>query len=399
MPAVLAVVFGLLAHLLMALGGNTFITPVAAASPASTLPLPSRSRFDERGSRTRDATPISSQTGASEAGASEAGSGDAAGNDAAGAPRGPSVRFAVIAPEGKPVTPTPPSRPPDDAELTEEERQYQRWAYDVLASLRFHKGEIDLPTANAKLNLTAGYEYLDADDARRVLEEVWGNPPGEAPLGLIMPEGQTPFAADSWGIVLHYRPLGRVPDGDRERIDFAALIEPLKAQVQLLNEKRTAEGYATAALLGWSSLPRYDLQRHILQWGTMSQFSNESMRTMNHEVRLLGRAGVLSMSIVADANQYPQIVTRVPTIIDMFTWKPGNTYDDYDEDSDVRAAGGLDTLITGTLPVVEDEGTSWWWALLALPLLAIAAWQFLRWRRGGGRGPLLPGVRLRVRTR
>ena len=394
MPVAATAMLGLLAQLLVALACNTLLVPAAVAAPASTLPLPSRSRFDERGSSGRDATHGAGQ--ATTDGQAATDSGEAAGS---GAARGPAVRYAVIAREGKPVTPTPDSRPPDDAELTEEQRQYQRWAYDVLASLRFHKGEIDLPTARAKLNLTAGYEYLDAEDARRVLEEVWGNPPGEAPLGLIVPEGETPFAADAWGIVLHYRPLGRVPDGDRERIDFAALIEPLKAQVQRLNEQRKAEGYATATLLGWSSLPRYDLQRHILQWGTMSQFSNEAIRTMNHEVRLLGRAGVLSMSIVADANQYPQIVARVPTIIDMFTWQPGNTYDDYDEDSDVRAAGGLDTLITGTLPVVADEGTSSWWALLLLLPLAGAAWLLLRWRRAGRGGALLPGVRLRVRTR
>ncbi len=369
-----------------------FVATRATASPASTLPLPSRPRFD--GPR-RDAE---AQPHGSVQSTADGGNNLTAGEGSTAAPAGPSMRYTVIAPEGRPVTPTPDGRPPDDADFTEAQRQYMRWAYGVLASLRFHKGEVELPRTGARLDLGAGYEFLETDDARLVLEEVWGNPPADAPLGLIVPEGQTPFAADSWGIVLHYRPIGRVPDGDRERIDFAALITPLQSQIEKLNAQRSADGYATAALLGWSALPRYDLQRHVLQWGTMSQFSNEASRTMNYEVRLLGRAGVLSMSIVADANHYPQIVARVPAIIGMFTWLPGNTYDDYDEDTDVRAAGGLDTLITGTLPAPAESGASWWWLLLLLPVLAVAAWLYLR-RPGGRAGwrDWLP--RLRVRTR
>ena len=350
--------------------------PKLLASPAATLPPPGGStRISSRATRSE-----SRQRAADNADARPTDSRTAANGDELpiiGAPLAndePEMRYTIIAPEGKPVGPVPKVRPRDDSELSEAQRQYTSWAYDVLASLRFRKGEQALADGVAKVNPGAGYEYLNSEDATRVLNEVWGNPDGAAVLGMITPEHQTPFDANSWGIVLRFDAIGHVADGARERSDFPALITPLKAQAERLNVARAAAGYPKAEILGWASLPHYDLARHVLQWSTILQIEGNQARTLNYEVRLLGRRGVLSLSIVANANQFPEIQQQIPTIVDMVRWRPDADYDAYNEDVDMRAVGELDSLITRLPPAEKSTRDSPWWLLLLLPVGAITFW-------------------------
>ena len=55
-----------------------------------------------------------------------------------------------------------------------------------IASLQFQQGEVAVPEANARLRLTEGFRYLGKADARRVLEEFWGNPPDDTVLGMLV---------------------------------------------------------------------------------------------------------------------------------------------------------------------------------------------------------------------
>ncbi len=348
--------------------------PPLLASPAATLPAPSGSaRHSNR------VTPSESRQRNSAA-ARPDGEGSPAANaeqPIIGAPLAndePEMRYTVIAPEGKPIGPVPKVRPRDDSELTEAQRQYMRWAYDVLASLRFQKGEQQLADGVATINVGAGYEYLNSEDATRVLSEVWGNPEGKPVLGLIMPEHQTPFDANSWGVVLRFHAIGHVADGGRQRTDFPALITPLKAQAVRLNAARRAAGYADAEILGWASLPHYELARHVLQWSTILQIQGNQGRTLNYEVRLLGRRGVLSMSIVANANQFPEVQQRIPAIVSMVRWSPDAEYEAYNPDVDMRAVGELASLVTGLPPAEKSNRDSPLWLLLLLPVAAITFW-------------------------
>ena len=52
----------------------------------------------------------------------------------------------------------------------------------------------------------------------------------------------------------------------------------------------------------------------MLQWSTVLQIEGNQSRTLNYEIRLLGRRGVLSLSIVANANQFPEIQQRIHVV-------------------------------------------------------------------------------------
>ena len=57
---------------------------------------------------------------------------------------------------------------------------------DLVNALQFRDGDIAIPTANAHLRLDRDFRFLGPDDARRVLEDLWGNPPDTSVLGMVV---------------------------------------------------------------------------------------------------------------------------------------------------------------------------------------------------------------------
>ena len=58
----------------------------------------------------------------------------------------------------------------------------------MVQALQYKAGQITLPGNRAKLDLPEGFRYLAPPDTKKVLEDIWGNPPGtgSGTLGLIV---------------------------------------------------------------------------------------------------------------------------------------------------------------------------------------------------------------------
>lgn len=65
-----------------------------------------------------------------------------------------------------------------------------------LDSLHFRSGDIAVTEAEARFHLGSQFRYLEKADARRVLEEYWGNPPDDSVLGMIVPTA-APLGTDN----------------------------------------------------------------------------------------------------------------------------------------------------------------------------------------------------------
>src|SRR5436309_1647994 len=77
-------------------------------------------------------------------------------------------------------------------------------------SLHFQSGTINLPQAKAALKLQGDTRFLDGRDAKRVLTELWGNPPGDEPLGMVLPSAQALTDDKSFAVVVTYNDDGYV---------------------------------------------------------------------------------------------------------------------------------------------------------------------------------------------
>lgn len=220
-------------------------------------------------------------------------------------------------------------------------------AEEFMASLKFKFGNIELPNGIASLNLPNSFRYLDPDGANRVLVDAWGNPPGKQTLGMIFPSDASPLGQDGWGIVITYEEDGHVNDEDADSIDYADLLKNMQESTREVSEERKKNGYEPMTLVGWAEPPHYDKSNHKLYWAQELAVGSNAQNTLNYNIRVLGRKGVLVLNAISGMSQLPMVRAKMPDVLAATNFKGGNSYADFDSSTDKVAAYGVAALIAG----------------------------------------------------
>ena len=199
------------------------------------------------------------------------------------------------------------------------------WADQVVQSLKYKQGEIKIQGGLATLNVPTNFNFLDAQDANTVLVKLWGNPPASATgtLGLLLPAGQSPARPGCWVVTLSYASDGYVKDDDAAKIDYTKLLKQMQGAIHDGNKKRTESGYPAIELLSWAAPPHYDAATHKLYWAKELKFGNETGSTLNYDIRILGRRGVLVLKVISGMDQLPEIEKQTPDILSMVEFDQG----------------------------------------------------------------------------
>ena len=256
------------------------------------------------------------------------------------------------------ATPTSASKKPEKsaektaakkAEPSDEEVAEAAAVAEFESQLDFRRGHVELPGGVAALDVPETFRYLSPEQADRVLVEAWGNPPGTKTLGMLFPSDVSPLAANGWGVVITYQDDGHVDDGDAAGIDYDALLKQMKEEEVEDNKQREKEGYEPATLVGWATKPHYEAATHKLYWARELSFASAPEHTLNYDIRVLGREGVLSFNAVAGMGQLPDIEGRMKEVMSFADFKPGRRYADYKSGSDRTAAYGIGALVAGKL--------------------------------------------------
>jgi uncharacterized membrane-anchored protein len=222
-------------------------------------------------------------------------------------------------------------------------------AQAFIDSLAFRDGEIAVPEAHARLKLGEGFRYLEKADARRVLEDFWGNPANDSVLGMLVPTGDPLGSQHSWAVILTWSDDGHVADADAAEIDYSELLADMQQQTRDANPSLKEAGYPTAELVGWAQPPRYDTIGKRLHWAKHLQFEGHEGGTLNYDIRVLGREGYLSMNAVADIADLERVNAGMVDVLAMAEFDAGQRYADFNESTDKTAAYGLAALVGGGL--------------------------------------------------
>jgi uncharacterized membrane-anchored protein len=217
----------------------------------------------------------------------------------------------------------------------------------VAASLQWQTGSITLKDGLAKINLTDDFRFLDNTGARKVLHNLWGNPDNPHILGMIFPKDKGPLDDNTWAVTVNYEDGGYMKDDDAGTINYDDLLKKMQEQAKAANPEREKAGYPSIQLVGWAAPPRYDKATHKLYWAKDLKFGGETQDTLNYDIRILGRHGWLVLGAIANMNAFPEIDQKVPQILAMVDFQPGNAYADFDPKIDKVAEYGLATLIAG----------------------------------------------------
>lgn len=193
--------------------------------------------------------------------------------------------------------------------------------------------------------VTIGQEYVfaDGENTRKLMEEM-GNPPTNSEVGIIFPKDYE----QGWFVLFEYIPVGYIKDDEKHSFDSDAILESIKIGTEEMNEKRRELGSPAFHVIGWYEKPHYDDTTNNLVWTILgkSEGAPEGVETVNHNVRLLGRSGYMSVVLVSDRSTLDKYKPEVDEIITNFSYKKGKSYAEYVQ-GDKVAKYGLTALIAG----------------------------------------------------
>lgn len=280
----------------------------------------------------------------------------------------------------------------EDETLTPEEAEaaYRAYAEEVLADVTPDHGIIALERSPVTLSVSDDYDFYSASESRTILEDLWGNPEDTNVLGMIFPAGLSPVDA-SWGAVLTYEDTGYVTDDDAASTDYAQLLKDMQSGTRESNAERVRQGFEEVQLVGWAVPPSYDAESHRLIWAKDLLFaSSDGTHTLNYDMRLLGRHGVLSVNMVAAMDALSDVRSAGPDVLALASFNPGATYADYVK-GDKTAGYGVAALIAGGAGVAVLKKTGLLVILFAflkkgfilIPVLLAGVWRVIRGLFGG----------------
>lgn len=237
----------------------------------------------------------------------------------------------------------------EEQELSPEqqEQNYIAWANELWNSLDKKQGTIYLPKANAELQVPENFIYLDSQDTETVLVDAWGNMPNTQMLGMLMPANITAFDDGSWAVTIEYSGDGFVSDEDAADIDYNELLEEVISDTKAASKERVKQGYESIEMIGWASEPYYDQANKKMHWAKEIKFGDSPQNTLNYNIRILGREGVLVLNFIASMDQKDQIDAKLPEVLAIADFEQGKQYADFNPDTDNYAAYGIGALITG----------------------------------------------------
>jgi uncharacterized membrane-anchored protein len=94
---------------------------------------------------------------------------------------------------------------------------------------------------------------------------------------------------------------------------------------------------------------------------------------MNRIVKLLGRRGVMTATLVASPEELPIAIAQVDRLLEGYRYRPGNTYAEYVPGKDKLAKYGLTALVVGGAgaALVKSGLLARFWKPIAAALAAL----------------------------
>jgi uncharacterized membrane-anchored protein len=210
--------------------------------------------------------------------------------------------------------------------------------------LKYQTGTIVLPNKVATLHLGEKYRYLDPNETNKLLM-AWGNESDTSTQGTIIANDVDPWSESGWAVILTYDDDGHIDDSNAAKIDYDDMLKDMKEGTEDHNGERKKAGFEAVHLVGWAEKPHYDASAKKLYWAKELSFEGTTGNTLNYDVRVLGREGVLSMNAVATMNSLEQIRGEMRPLIEVAEFNEGYRYGEFNAKTDRMAEYGLAALI------------------------------------------------------
>lgn len=232
-------------------------------------------------------------------------------------------------------------------------------------------GQQDLGTT-ARIMVPADSVFLDGDDTRSLMNAT-ENLPNGSEVGLVVNERR-------WQAYYSFDAIGFVRDDEKDSLDADAMLRAIREANQEQNKERRKRGWAEMQIAGWALKPHYSEQTHNLEWAL--RISGGNGEVINHNTRILGRRGMMVVTLVAEPEEYEEALTWFRSLQEGFTYVPGHRYAEF-RDGDKVAKVGLTALVVGGATAVAVKAGLFKWIWKGLVFVALGIAGFFRKLFGG----------------
>ena len=143
--------------------------------------------------------------------------------------------------------------------------------------------------------------------------------------------------------------MGFVKDDDAEDINYDDLLKEGQKEMREVNPERIKQGYQPIEFIGWASSPFYDKNKKILHWAKELKFRDDSLNTLNYNLRILGRKGIFMLNAVGSMSELQEVKSNIDKVIGSVEFKEGHKYSDFIPDVDNVAAWTIGGLVAGKI--------------------------------------------------
>lgn len=207
----------------------------------------------------------------------------------------------------------------EEKPLTREEAQkMMQKEIESFGWTRSGKGRLG---AEAQIEIPKGYRFTGKSGTKKMLEFT-GNISGDNELGVIAPESL------DWWVLFEFDDVGYVKDSDKDKLDADAILKQLREGQEAANAARAKQGLRKLFLDGWAMPPRYNEQTHNLEWAIKVR-NEEGGTSINYLTKLLGRRGVMHVTLLVSAEELQATLPEYRKLIDQFSYLSGQTYAEY----------------------------------------------------------------------
>jgi len=222
---------------------------------------------------------------------------------------------------------------------------------DAQDKIDWQKGPVKVDIDSyAEIDVPQGYVFTGKEGTKKAMK-LMGNLLTNKEVGMIAPASLLdPKAKDKpWFVVFEYDPIGYVKDDEKDAIDADGLLKTFRENNRRANTERAKQGLQVLEVAGWAVKPHYDEQTHNLEWGLdlkEKQGEADMGNTVNYEVRLLGRNGVMSSTLVLSKEDLDTILPDFRKLLKSCEFNSGLRYAEFKQ-GDKIAQYGLTALIGG----------------------------------------------------
>jgi|YelNatPaOPRAMG01_1025707.scaffolds.fasta_scaffold107562_2 uncharacterized membrane-anchored protein len=199
-------------------------------------------------------------------------------------------------------------------------------------------GSVKTPIAEIKI--PKGFGFLDKKDTQKLFEEFKEVYSGNE-IGIVFPKEA------SWFAVIRYARTGYIKDEGIDKLDSDKILKIIKEKNQELNKKRKEMGSPTIEIIGWDEPPYYNRNTHTLICSIIGREENKKDLFLNYFSAILGRYGVLTITIVSDYKNASLLHSTADFLTSAINFTQENKYEQWESGDKVSDITIKDLIIGG----------------------------------------------------